>query len=100
MMLIDANLVLYAYDNDSRHHQRTREWLERLFAKPEPVCLAWTTILAFIRISTSSRAFRHPFSVEEAISVVSDWLSQPVTVVLTPGERHWKLFSRLLAQGP
>ena len=50
MILIDANLLLYAYDPSSPHHQGARNWLETTFSEPEPVGLAWMTLLAFLRI--------------------------------------------------
>ena len=33
-------------------HARCRAWLEKAFSSDEPVCLAWVTVLAFLRIRT------------------------------------------------
>lgn len=104
MTLIDANLLLYAYDASSRHHARSREWLEEVLSGPDPVGLAWIAILAFLRISTNPRALAHPLSLAEAVSIVSSWLEQPCVQPLDPGERHWEILSGLLepaqARGP
>ncbi|HMD95812.1 MAG TPA: hypothetical protein VKM93_00570 [Terriglobia bacterium] len=67
---VDANILLYAYDPSSPHHQAAHDWLENAFAEPEPVGLAWMVILAFLRIGTSSRVLEHPFSITEAAAVV------------------------------
>ena len=89
MILVDANLLLYAYNQSSEHHERARRWLEELLSKPQqPVGLPWATILAFLRISTNSHAFPQPYSISEAASFVSDWLATPAVTVLAPGERH------------
>ena len=62
MKLLDANILLYAYNRDSPHHKVCLGWLEEAFNAAEPVALPWHTILAFIRISTNPRAQSHPLS--------------------------------------
>ncbi len=99
MKLVDANLLLYAYDLDSSYHAPARGWLERTFSEPRAICFCWATLTVFIRIGTNPRAFRHPLSVGEALTIVSDWLAQPSASILNPGEQHWAIFSRLLKQG-
>ncbi len=104
MTLIDANILLHAYDASSPDHEPARRWLEATLSRPEPVRLAWTTILAFLRIGTNARAFEHPLSTAEAVAIVSEWLERPVVEMLDPSERHWEILRRLMtagqAQGP
>lgn len=104
MILVDANLLLYAYDASSVHHPAGRAWLERVLSRPEPFGVAWVTVLAFLRISTHPRVFEAPFSIAEACGIVSEWLAHPAVRVLDPGERHWAILSELLpasqARGP
>jgi hypothetical protein len=99
MILIDANLLLYAYDPSSLHHQAARIWLELTFSEPEPVGLAWTTILAFLRIGTSPRPLEHPLTVNEAVTFVSAWLERPMVTILNPGEGHWETLCDSMAKG-
>jgi len=99
MMLIDANLLLYAYDSSSQHHIKARQWLERTLSEYLPVRLAWITILAFLRISTNRKIFENPFSISEATSIVKEWLEHPMVDVLNPTERHWLILSKLLGNG-
>ncbi len=96
MILIDANLLLYAYNAEDERHDAARRWLEETLHGTEEVRLAWVTILAFLRIGTNPRAFAHPFSISEAIRHVADWLRQPRLAVLEPAERHWTLLAALL----
>ncbi len=98
MILVDANLLLYAYNPSFDRHQPARAWLETILSKPDPVCLAWATILTFLRIATNPRAFEHPLSIEEALPIVSAWLEQPAVTILEPGERHWAILTDLLSQ--
>lgn len=99
MILIDANILLYAYDSSSQHHLKARRWLENILSEPQPVRLAWVTILAFLRISTNRKIFENPFSISEATSIVKKWLEHPVLDLLHPTERHWPILSKLLKEG-
>jgi uncharacterized protein len=102
--LIDANLLLYAFDLSSTHHQPARNWLETTLSKPEPVALSWAIILAFLRIGTTPRLLERPLAMATAAGVVSEWLARPTVTILNPGDRHWEILSRFLidgqAQGP
>ncbi len=96
MTLVDANVLLYAYDPRSPHHERCRDWLASAFSGPAPVRLAWVTILAFLRITTSTRSFPRPFTASEAESIVSSWLALPSVAPLEPGDRYWLVLRDLL----
>jgi toxin-antitoxin system PIN domain toxin len=99
MTLIDANILLYAYDPSSPHHRVARGWLETTILEPENIALTWMTLLAFLRISTSPRPLEHPLSIAEAGAIVSGWLERPMFSVLNPGERHWEILLGLMAKG-
>jgi uncharacterized protein len=99
VILVDANILLYAYDPSSPHHEAARVWLEITLSKPEAVGISWLTILAFLRISTNPRVLQHPFSVAEAVLIVSGWLERPTVTIAHPGERHWEIMRDLLIKG-
>jgi len=96
MMLIDANLLLYAYDSASEHHGPAAHWLTTSLSNPEPVGLAWVTILAFLRIATNARMRAQPFTSAEAVAVVDEWLERPNVSIVGPTERHWKILKELI----
>ena len=97
MILLDANLLLYAYNASFPQHERARQWLEEVLSGTQPVGLPWATVLAFLRIATHPRAFESPLSPDEALASVASWLERPVVAVVQPTERHWVLLSRLVA---
>ena len=99
MILIDANLLLYAYDASSPHHRAAREWLETTLSAPEPVGLAWMTVLAFLRIGTSPRPLENPLSAKEAAAIVAAWLKRPMVALLNPGDGHWETLCDLMVKG-
>ena len=99
MILIDANLLLHAYDPRAAQHEASRAWLETALSGSEFVRFAWVSLWAFMRISTNPRVFERPLSAAEAADAVSSWLEQPVSGILGPGERHMEILARLAADG-
>lgn len=98
MILVDTNLLLYAHDNDSPFHAGARDWLEHTVSEV-PVGFAWVTLLAFLRLTTSSRPMRQPYTTTEATSVMGELLQCPNVCMLQPGDRHWDILKKLVSQG-
>ncbi|MGQ0834808.1 MAG: TA system VapC family ribonuclease toxin [Gammaproteobacteria bacterium] len=92
MIILDANVLLYAYDLRSQFHARCRDWLNTAFNGREQIGLPWQTILAFVRIATNARAFRVPLDAQNACDIVTSWLARPQVLSIGPGERFWGLF--------
>ena len=99
MILVDANLLLYAYDSKSPHHESSRAWLETTLSHGHPVRFALVTLLAFVRIASDRRIYAHPLPPAEACSLVEDWLAQPNVRLLHPGPRAWRLLSAMCEEG-
>ena len=99
MIILDANILLYAYDSVSAHHAKARLWIERVFSGAEPMGLPWQTIGAFLRIMTNPRLPGERFSLSEAVQIVDRWLEQPNVRLLVPGDEHWPLFRQMVVEG-
>jgi len=99
VILVDANLLLHAYNPRAVEHEASRVWLEDALAGSELVRFAWVTLWAFLRIATNPRVFAQPLTVTEAVGLVSSWLDQPAAGMLEPGERHWEILAGLLRDG-
>jgi toxin-antitoxin system PIN domain toxin len=96
VILVDANLLIYAIDSDSPQHERARPWLERVLSDAAPVGLPWIVLLAFVRITTRAGIMRRPLALAEALAYVDSWLQQPCVEIVAPGEHHWPILRRLL----
>jgi len=94
--VVDANVLLYAVDEEAENHELARSWLLGALRSKETVVLPWVSLLAFLRISTSPRIYPTPLTVEEASEVVDAWLSRPNVVPATGGRDHWGILRRLL----
>ena len=99
MILVDANLLLYAYHPRAELHAASRSWLENSLSGPGLVRFAWLTLWAFLRISTNPRVFERPLSAQEASLAISSWLQQPNAGILEPGERHWEILQKVVDDG-
>jgi uncharacterized protein len=104
MTLLDANLLLYAYNADAPQQRRAAQWLAKLLESGEMIALPWVTVWAFIRISTNPRLWANPRPAKEAFAIAADWLAQPGVVPLQPGPRHAEILEKLVidhgATGP
>ena len=96
MILVDANLLIYAVNRDAVDHAAAREWWERTLSGTTEVALAWIVILAFIRITTRAGILERPMSCESAVAYIEEWLRQPCVIFLGPGEKHWPIFKNLI----
>ena len=97
VVIVDANVLLYAVNQASTNHERSRSWLDASLGGKESVGFAWVAMLAFIRISTNASIFQSPLSTEEAVGQVEDWLAAPGAVVAQPTPRHAGILRGLLA---
>ncbi|MBX3070805.1 MAG: type II toxin-antitoxin system VapC family toxin [Thermomicrobiales bacterium] len=92
----DVNLLLYAYDETSPHHDGAARWLEQRLRGTEPTGFAWSTLTSFVRVSTHRRIFANPLSPAKAFSVVEEWLAVPAVTILHPTNRHFAIFRELI----
>ena len=99
MILVDANLLLYAEDSSSPFNAPAREWWDAQLSGEGRVCLCWTVLNAFLRITTNRRALQRPLTLEEAIARIQSWLDQPCVQLVHTTQRHWTLFQSLLKEG-
>ena len=99
MIVLDANLLLYAYDRGATRHAKARAWVEKTFSGSEIVGLPWQAAHAFLRVTTNRRIPGTRSSVEDASQIVGSWLAQPNVRMLAPGERNWSILRRMLSEG-
>jgi toxin-antitoxin system PIN domain toxin len=98
MILLDANLLIYAVNKDAPLHRKAKACIESTVSGSETIGISWSVILAFVRLTTRSGLFRNPLPVKSAFDMVESWLSQPSVTVVHPGPRHLGLLRKLLLQ--
>jgi toxin-antitoxin system PIN domain toxin len=99
LILVDANILLYAEDSLAPLHRRAREWWDEQLSGSGPVGFCWTVLSAFIRIGTNPRVFEQPLSLDQALGRVQSWLDQPGARIVRPTDQHWAVFQAMLKSG-
>ncbi len=54
MITPDANIILYAYNEDAPQHSAAKMWLEEQFSLPDVFGLSWQRITAFLKMRDQS----------------------------------------------
>ena len=96
MKLVDANVLVYAVNEDAAQHTQARDWLDDALSGNARVAFSWVVLLAFLRLSTNGRIFARPLSVGEAVARIEDWLAQPSAALVEPTARHLGIVAGLL----
>ena len=92
MIFPDANLLLYAEDTTSPHHENARIWWDACLSGTESVNLCWPVLKAYLRIATNPRLHDRPLTMEEGVERVESWLGQPCVRIVVPTDAHWEIF--------
>jgi uncharacterized protein len=96
VVLVDANVLLYAVNQRAPEHFVARSWLAGALARQEAVGFAWTVLLAFLRLSTHAAVFPRPLTPRQAGDVLERWTGSSPAVVIEPTRRHLPLLRGLL----
>jgi toxin-antitoxin system PIN domain toxin len=100
MLLLDVNVLVYAYRTELPNHTAYRRWLDESVGAESALGLADLVLSAFLRIVTNPRIFRTPTPIEAALQFVEALRTQRNSEVVAPGPRHWAIFSRLCVETP
>jgi uncharacterized protein len=96
MILVDANLLIYAVNQDAPLNRKAKPWLESVLSGTETVGFSWSVLLAFLRLTTRPGLFRRPLPVDTAFDLVASWLDQAPATIVHPGPRHLSVVRELL----
>ena len=96
MILLDANLLIDAVNQDAPLNRRATSWLESALSGQETVRFPWNVLLAFLRLTTRPGLFRRPLPVGTAFDLVASWLDRTSATIVHPGPHHLRLLRELL----
>lgn len=97
---VDVNVLLYASDTSSPKHAEAIRFLKQRASDPDLFCIAWSTLIAFLRIATHPRIFAQPLSPEDALGNVEALLSLPRVRLLSEGEGFLEIYREVTARFP
>ncbi|MSP60723.1 MAG: type II toxin-antitoxin system VapC family toxin [Myxococcales bacterium] len=99
MILVDANLLIYAHVASAERHQAARAWLDGKLNGTARVGLPWPSLLAFVRLVINPRVFARPEPIAKAWRQVEEWLGCDTVWIPEPTAHHGEVLGRLLREG-
>jgi len=96
VILVDANLLIYAHVDSFPQHLKSCRWLDDRLNGTAPVGLPWPSLLAFVRLVTNPRIFQRAESIEEAWQQVDEWLDCSPVWIPQPTEHHREVLKKLI----
>lgn len=96
MILVDANLLVYAANLGAPEHETARAWLDDHLNGTVRVGLSWASLLAFVRLVSNPAVVRHPVTPGKAWAQVDEWLACDRVWTPEPTSRHADVLGPLL----
>jgi uncharacterized protein len=96
VILVDVNLLVYAWDKGSPHHESARDWLDAKLSEAARVALPWESTLGFLRVVTNPRIYERPATTARAWRQVTEWLKCGNVWVPHAGDEHDVVLGGLL----
>jgi toxin-antitoxin system PIN domain toxin len=97
---LDANILLYASDTRSPHHERARLFMESCITQQELFYLGWPTVMSYLRIATHPAVFERPLSASEAMTNIETLLTLPHARFLSEGDGFWDVYRTVTSEVP
>ncbi|MGH9945805.1 MAG: TA system VapC family ribonuclease toxin [Pyrinomonadaceae bacterium] len=99
MIILDTNILIYAFIPDLPQHERVAAWLESTLSKGRPsIGIIWHVLGGFMRITTNPRVFEDPLSIAAARSHIDDLLSHPFVSLVHTTDRHWEISANFVTE--
>jgi len=95
VILPDVNVLIYAFRSDSRDHERYRNWLLGVVNGESAYGMSAQVLASVIRITTHPKIYAHASDLTEVQTYCTTLLEQPICQTVTPGTRHWQIFTDL-----
>ncbi len=96
MRLVDLNVLIYATDTNSKHHESARAWLDSAMSSSSTVGLPTAVTVGFVRLVTNPRVMLRPLNPSRAVDIVETWLGRSCVTVPQPTARHYAVLRELL----
>jgi len=95
MKMPDVNVIVGAMRQDDPRHAMLDRWLASAASSEEILGLSVFVLGGVVRVMSSLRFFIEPSSVSDVISELDRLITQRNVRIVTPGEKHWSVFTQL-----
>jgi toxin-antitoxin system PIN domain toxin len=100
MFVVDTNVLVYAADTSSPHHERCSTMVAEWRSRRDAWFVTWGICYEFLRVVTHRRVLRRPWDPAGAMSFIDALLASPGLSVLTETRRHPGLVHAVLTETP
>jgi toxin-antitoxin system PIN domain toxin len=91
-------VLVYAHRRDADRHAEYRGWLERVMNADQAYGVADLVLSGFLRIVTHPKVFKQPTPLPQAAAFCAALRSRPNASLLSPGQRHWQIFTEFCTE--
>lgn len=95
---VDVNILLYASDTGSPKHAKASAFLEQCAAGREVFCLAWLTVMSYLRIATHASIFERPLASAEAMRNIEALLALPHCRAIGEAEGFLRVYQDITSE--
>jgi toxin-antitoxin system PIN domain toxin len=95
MLLADVNILVGAFRADAPGHTACRDVVLAMTDGPLPYAVSDLVLSGFLRVVTHPRVFDPPAPTAEALAFANAYRDQPNATPISPGPRHWQIFTFL-----
>jgi hypothetical protein len=95
VVLIDVNILVYAHRPDAEDHRKYQNWLEETLNSGETCGVSELALCAMVRIVTHPQIYAEPTPIGLALQLADRLRTHDSSQVVSPGRRHWEIFSGL-----
>ena len=95
MILVDVNVLVNAHRPDAVNHSKYQRWLEDALDSDVVCGLSDLALSGMVRIVTHPQIFPDPTPLDIALGFADQLREHPGCILVSPGERHWEIFTRL-----
>jgi toxin-antitoxin system PIN domain toxin len=95
MILPDTNILVYAHRKEAPRHKEYERWIDEYRQGNEAYGLSELVLSSFLRIVTNPKIYKDPTPIKAALGYVAQLREPAHAVIVSPGARHWKIFTDL-----
>lgn len=100
MILVDVNVLVYAFRESAAEHARYARWLGATTAGPEPLLLVDLVLVGFVRIVTHPGIVDPVATSAQAVNFVDELRGSPRSQLVHTSHAVWQQLADLIHDDP
>ena len=95
MLLFDVNVWVYTHREDTAKHHQIKKFVQSVLEGGSSFGLSTQVLSGFLRVVTHPRIFNPPTPLALALQFTETITEHPHSIFVSPGNRHWEIFTSL-----